>query len=96
MLGISLSAVSVKEVENIDKTWLKYIEYAESEFRSFEFVRCKFIVVCESKVNEIYWNSKIIVETCFQGFYWVNRVRWFRIWYCQQDVEIFVVVKTKK
>ena len=45
MLYISLSAVFVKKVNNFNKTWLNYIVYAESEFRSFEFVICKFIVV---------------------------------------------------
>ena len=24
------------------------------------------------EVNKIYWNSKIIVESCFQQFYWSN------------------------
>ena len=43
MLYISLFAV--KEVNNFNKTWLKHIEYAESKFRTFEFVICKFIVV---------------------------------------------------
>ena len=27
------------------KDWLKHIDYSESEFRTFEFVKCKFIVV---------------------------------------------------
>ena len=39
MLYISLSAVFIKKVNNFNK------EYAESEFRTFEFVICKFIVV---------------------------------------------------
>ena len=33
---ISLSAVFIKTIR------LKYTEYAESEFRSFEFATCKF------------------------------------------------------
>ena len=45
MLYISLSAVFSKKVNNFNKTWVKHIEYAESEFSSFEFVVCKFIVV---------------------------------------------------
>ena len=45
MLYISLSGVFIKEVNNFNKTWLEHIEYAESEFRSFEFVICKFIAV---------------------------------------------------
>ena len=45
MLYISLSAVFIKEVNNFNKTWLKHIDYAESEFRTFEFLICKFIVV---------------------------------------------------
>ena len=38
MLYISLSAVFIKKVNNYNKTSLKYIEYAESEFRTFKFV----------------------------------------------------------
>ena len=45
MLYIFLSAVFIKEVNSFNKTRLKHIEYAESEFRTFEFVICKFIVV---------------------------------------------------
>ena len=45
MLYISLSAVCIKKVNNFNKTLLKHIEYAESEFPTFEFVICKFIVV---------------------------------------------------
>ena len=45
MLYISLSAVFIKKVNNFNKTWLKHIEDAESEFRSFEFTICKLIVV---------------------------------------------------
>ena len=45
MLYISLSAVFIKKVNNFNKTCLKHIEYAESEFRTFEYVICKFIVV---------------------------------------------------
>ena len=45
MLYISLSAVFIKKVNNFNKTSLNDIDYAESEFRSFEFVICKFIVV---------------------------------------------------
>ena len=45
MLYISLSAVFIKEVNDFNKTWLKNIEYVESEFRTFEIVACKFIVV---------------------------------------------------
>ena len=45
MLYISLSAVFIKKVKNFNKTWLKHIEYAESGFRTFEFVKCKLIVV---------------------------------------------------
>ena len=85
MLYISLSAVFIKKVNNFNKTWLNDIEYAESEFRIFEFV----IIYCclyEYKVNKIYRNSKIIIESCFQRFYWGNRVRWFRIWYRQQHM----------
>ena len=45
MLYISLSAVFIKKVNDFNKTLLKHIEHAESEFRSFEFVICKFDVV---------------------------------------------------
>ena len=45
MLYISLSVVFIKKVNNFNKTWLKHIEYAESKFRTFDFVICKFIVV---------------------------------------------------
>ena len=45
MLYISLSAVFIKKVNNYNKTRLKHIKYAESEFHTFEFVICKFIVV---------------------------------------------------
>ena len=45
MLYISIFVVFIKKVNNFNKIWLKHIEYAESEFRSFEFVICKFIVV---------------------------------------------------
>ena len=45
MLYISLSAVFIKKVNNFNKTWLKHIEYAKSEFLTFEFARCKYIVV---------------------------------------------------
>ena len=45
MLYISLSAVFIMEVNNINKIWLEHIGYAESEFRTFGFVICKFIVV---------------------------------------------------
>ena len=45
MLCISLSAVFIKKVDNFNKTLLKHMEYAESEFRTFDFVICKFIVV---------------------------------------------------
>ena len=45
MLYISLSAVFIKKVKNFNKTWLKHNEYAESEFRTFESVIGKFIVV---------------------------------------------------
>ena len=38
MLYISLSAVLIKKVNNPNKIGLKHIEYAESEFRSFEFL----------------------------------------------------------
>ena len=57
MLYISLSAVCIKEVNNFNKTWLKHIEYAESEFRTFEFIICKFnssVRLYEYKVNKIY------------------------------------------
>ena len=37
MLYISLSAVFIKKVNNFNKTWLKDIEYAESEFRFILF-----------------------------------------------------------
>ena len=57
MLYISLSAVFIKKVNNFNKTWLKDIEYAESEFRTLEFVICKFIVVYMSifvdRINQI-------------------------------------------
>ena len=43
MSNISLSVVFIKKVSNFNKTWLKDIEYAESEFRTFEFVICKQI-----------------------------------------------------
>ena len=45
MFYISSSAMFIKKVTNFEKTWLKRIEYAESEFGTFEFVTCKFIVV---------------------------------------------------
>ena len=45
MLYISLSAVFTEKVNNFNETWLKHIEYAKSEFRTFEFARSKFIVV---------------------------------------------------
>ena len=45
MLHISLCAVFIKKVNNFNKTWLKYIECAESEFRSLEFVIFKFDIV---------------------------------------------------
>ena len=45
MLYISLSAVFIKEANIFNKTWLKHVEYAESEYHTFEFVICKFIVV---------------------------------------------------
>ena len=50
MLYVYLFICGVYQVHNLDKTWLKYIEYAESEFSSFEFVICKF--------NIIYMNIK--------------------------------------
>ena len=62
MLYISLSVVFIKKVDDFNKTWLKHIEYAESEFRSYEFVICKFTVGCldEYEVNKIYsdWSSR--------------------------------------
>ena len=45
MLYVSVSAVFFKKVNNFNKSCLKHIGYAESEFRSFEFVIRKFIVV---------------------------------------------------
>ena len=45
MLYISLSATFIKNVNNFNKTWRKHIEHAESEFRSFEFIICKFTAV---------------------------------------------------
>ena len=53
----------------------KVFEYAESEFRTFEFVVCEFIAVYEYKVNKIYRNSKIIIQNCFQRNNQDNRVR---------------------
>ena len=44
MLYIYLSAVFIKKVNNLNKTWLKHIEYAESEFLTFKFVMCKVII----------------------------------------------------
>ena len=41
---------------------------------------------CEYMLNKIYRNSKIFKENYFQRFYFANRVRWFRICYCQQHV----------
>ena len=35
----------IKKVNNFNVAWLKHTEYAESEFRTFEFARSKFIVV---------------------------------------------------
>ena len=35
---------------------------------------------------------EIIPKDVFQRFYWGNRVRLFRIWYCQQHVLISVIV----
>ena len=32
-------------INNFNKTLLKHIEHAESEFRSFELIICKFIIV---------------------------------------------------
>ena len=80
MLYIFLSALFIKKVNNFNKTWLKHIEDAESEFRTFEFVISKFIIskiifviskvtLYEYKVNKINRNYKIIVETRFQRFY---------------------------
>ena len=43
---------------------MKY--YGESEYYSFEFVICKYIVVHKYKVNKMYLNSKMIVENWFQ------------------------------
>ena len=69
MLYISLSAVCIKEVNDFNKTWLKHIEYAESEFRTFEFIICKFIVVYTTKSEQnIQKLSKIIVENSFNSF----------------------------
>ena len=45
MLYISLSVVFIKKVNKFNKTWLNHIDYAESEFRTFKFVICKFSVV---------------------------------------------------
>ena len=42
---ISIFVVFTKKVNNFNKTLLKHIQYAESEFRTFEFIKCKFIVV---------------------------------------------------
>ena len=45
------------------------------------------LYVYEYKVNKIYRNSKIIVQNCFQRFYWDNRVRWSEYdTYCQQHM----------
>ena len=33
------------------------------------------LLLYEYKVNKIHRNYKIIVETCFQRFYWGNRER---------------------
>ena len=45
MLYISLSEEFIKKVNNFNKTWPKHIEYAESEYRSFELVIWKIIIV---------------------------------------------------
>ena len=45
MLYISLFAVFIKKVNNLNKTLLRHIEYAESDFRTFEFVIFISIVV---------------------------------------------------
>ena len=45
MLYISLSAEFIKRVNNFNKTWLYHIGYAESKFRTFEFIISKFIIV---------------------------------------------------
>ena len=42
---ISIFVVLTKEVNNFNKTSLKHIVHAQTEFRSFEFVIFKFIVV---------------------------------------------------
>ena len=58
MLYISLSAVFIKKANNFNKTWLKHIEYAESEFRTIEFVY--FLVVNNNK-----YLSYIVDNTIF-------------------------------
>ena len=45
MLYISLSVVFIEKVNIFNKTQLNHFDYAESKFRTFEFVICKFIVV---------------------------------------------------
>ena len=44
-LYISIFAVFIKKVNKISINLTKHIEYTESEFRSFEFLVCKFSVV---------------------------------------------------
>ena len=58
--------------------------FAASKLSYVKLLLFIWIYIC--KVNKIYWNSNIILETCFERYYWGNRVRWFRIWYCQQHV----------
>ena len=51
-----------QESKQCNKTWLKHIEYAESEFRTLDFVMCKFIVVYMYK--SLY--SEIIVRNFYR------------------------------
>ena len=51
-------------------------------YPNFAVLNLSYVIYCclyESKVNEIYWNYKMIVESCFQRFCCGNWVRWFRI-----------------
>ena len=69
MLYISLSAVSITKVNNSNKTWIKHIEYAESEFRSFEFVLCKFIFFSlePTRPAEDFWSIEISIRWWFSS-----------------------------
>ena len=81
----------------LNKTWLKHINILNETFAVLNLSYVKLLLfIWIYKSNKIHWNSKMIVESCFQRFYWGNRVHWFRIWYCQQHVaNIFCCLRLK-